>query len=102
MLAVRREKTAGCPALSIADHLVSKGLTRIFWQFADKHLVTGDPFFDIGSLKDQPFSIITEIGFGIGSPKGKLLHIPKMPFFRILQSILFYQSPRVVLGTRFS
>src|SRR5882757_2719317 len=88
MFAIFCKKATGGPSFSAAYLAVFKFIAGLFRNFTYKHAITVDAFFWIGALKDQPFTISTEIRFGIIATECKLLNVFKMFFFRIMNSII--------------
>ena len=87
MLAVFHEGSAGSPPFSGADQFRLEGLAGLGRDFTDIHLIAGNALLGIGFLENQPFTVKTEIGFGVVSPESKLTDVPKMRLIRICQRI---------------
>jgi hypothetical protein len=86
MLAIFRKCSTGRSSFTVADHFIFKWLA-CFGHFADEYLITQQSFFGIGSLKDDPLAIKTEVSFSIVTSESKLLNIAKMCFFGIENGI---------------
>ena len=88
MFAVLHERSAGGPPFSGTHEFRLEGFARFDRYFADIHLIAGNALLCVGLLKDQPLTIVTEIGLSIIAPEGELADIAEMGFIGIGQGIL--------------